>query len=68
MFELFLARVCATALTGQISRRRSTGLTALPARFMPFILRAFSLFVAGSVAPSCMAAPTGNTRLEAGYS
>ncbi|MGX7001026.1 hypothetical protein [Caballeronia sp. KNU42] len=65
MFELFLARVCAAALTGPVSRRYTPRLTGLPARFMPFILRPFSLFVSGRVAPASMAAPTGNARLQA---
>jgi len=68
MFELFLARVCAAALTGQVRRRCTTGLTGLPARFMPFILRAFSLFVSGRVALDSMAAPTGNARFLAAAS
>jgi hypothetical protein len=65
MFELFLARVCAADLTGQVRRRCTAGLTSLPARFMPFILRAFSLFVAERVALAGMAARTGNTHLQA---
>jgi len=68
MFELFLARVCAAALTGQVRRRCTTGLTGLPARFMPFILRAFLLFVSGRVALDSMAAPTGNARFLAAAS
>jgi len=64
MFELFLARVCAADLTGQVRRRCTAGLTSLPARFMPFILRTFSLFIAGRIALGGMAAPTGNTNLQ----
>jgi hypothetical protein len=62
MFELLLAPVCAANLTGQVHRRETAGLTRLPARFMPFILRVFSLFVwqfvTGSVALAVMATPT----------
>jgi hypothetical protein len=69
MFELFLAAVCAADLTGQVHRRRTAGLTCLPARFMPFIVRAFSLFVSSFVAHSAplavMAAPSSSTRLQA---
>jgi len=65
MFELFLARVCAADLTGQVRRRCSTVLTSLPARFMPFILPAFSLCLAGPVALAGMAAPADTTRLQA---
>ncbi|WP_158939083.1 hypothetical protein [Burkholderia sp. S171] len=65
MFELFLARICAANLTGQVRRHCTAGLTWLPARFMPFILRAFSLFVAGRVSLAGMAAPTGHIRLQA---
>jgi hypothetical protein len=68
MFELFLARVCAADLTGQVRRHCSAGLASLPARFMPFILRAFSLFVAGRVVLTGMAAPTGNAHLQAAAS
>jgi len=64
MFELFLARVCAADLTGQAHRRCMAELTTLPARFIPFILRAFSLFVMGQVALAGMGVPTGNTRLQ----
>ncbi|WP_152602729.1 hypothetical protein [Caballeronia sordidicola] len=68
MFELFLARVCAAVLTGPVRRRRTPRLTGLPARFMPFILRAFSLFVSGRVALDSMAAPTGNAHFLAAAS
>jgi hypothetical protein len=68
MFELFLARVCAADLTGQVRRCCAAGLTSLPARFMPFILRVFSPFVAGRVALAGMAAPAGNTNLQAATS
>jgi hypothetical protein len=68
MFELFLARVCAADLTGQLRRRCTAGLTSLPARFMPFILRAISLFVAPRVALAGIAAPAANPRLQAAVS
>jgi len=68
MFELFLARVCAADLTGQVRRRCTTVLTSLPARFMPFILHAFALFVARRVALARMVAPAGNTPLQAAVS
>jgi hypothetical protein len=62
MFELFLAPVCTADLTKQVHRRETVGLTRLPARFMPFILRAFSLFVsplvAGNLAQALTATPT----------
>ena len=67
-FELFLALVCAAALTGQVPRRCTPGLTGLPARFMPFIPHAISLFVPGRVALAGMAAPTGNASLQAAAS
>jgi hypothetical protein len=68
MSELFLARVCSAALTGQGHRRCTPELTGLPARFMPFILRAFSLFVVRWVAAAGMAAPTDDTPLQAASS
>ncbi|CAH2812171.1 MAG: hypothetical protein CBARDMAM_6927 [uncultured Caballeronia sp.] len=68
MFELFLARVLAADLTGQIHCRYTTERKASPARLMPLILRAFSLFVAGRVAPAAMATPTGSAALQAAAS
>ena len=65
MFELFLTRVCAADLTGQAHRRCTAALAALPARLMPFILRAFSLFVLRGVALAGMAVPTAGIRLQA---
>jgi hypothetical protein len=66
MFELFLARVLAADLTGQIHCRCTTERKA--ARLMPLILRAFSLFVAGCVAPAAITALTGNAALQAAAS
>ncbi|QIE27809.1 hypothetical protein SBC1_59200 (plasmid) [Caballeronia sp. SBC1] len=69
MFELFLTRVCAADLTGQALRCCMAALAVLPARLVPFIVRAFSLFVMGGVALAGMAVPTGNTcRLPAAAS
>lgn len=67
MFELFLARIDAAALTSRANRLCTAKLTGLPARFMPIILRVFSLFVAGRAALARMGARTGNARLEAGH-
>ena len=72
MFELFLAPVCTADLTKQVHRRETVGLTRLPARFMPFILRAFSLFVSplveGNLAQALTATPTCGARLQAAAS
>ncbi|CAN7581663.1 hypothetical protein LJR029_001841 [Caballeronia sp. LjRoot29] len=68
MFELFLAPVCTADLTKQVHRRETVGLT----RFMPFILRAFSLFVSplveGNLAQALTATPTCGARLQAAAS
>ncbi|WP_062092466.1 hypothetical protein [Caballeronia udeis] len=74
MFELFLARVLAADLTGQIHRRCTTERKAarlmplVMPLVMPLILRAFSRFVAGCVAPAAVAALTGNAALQAAAS
>jgi hypothetical protein len=64
MFELFLARVLAADLTGQIHCRRTAKRKSSPAPLMPLILRAFSVLVAGRVARAAVAALTGNVALQ----
>jgi len=68
MFELYLARVPAADLTGQIHRHSNARSKSSPARLMPVIVRAISLFVAGRIALGGTVAPTGNTALPAAAS
>jgi hypothetical protein len=58
MFKLYWARVPAADLNGPI-HHHSIAQPTSPARLMPFIVRAFLLFVAGRVALAGTAAPTG---------
>jgi hypothetical protein len=68
MFELYLARVPAADLNGQIHRHCIARSESSPARLMPFIVLVFALFVAGCIALARMAAPAGHAALLAAVS